>query len=371
MLKHFAPFTLLLVTLPPPAIPADTTASDDLEVLEEVVVTGRMPGPPLWKVSREGNVLWILPLIDAYPKKMEWDSARVEALIAQSQEYIERPRAYRGISTLNPLTLIRLSGLGRRSSRLADGQTLASVLPPDLHRRYSLLKARYLPGNTRIEALTISAAGALLQQEVLDHENLETLAYNRMDSPELITGKLQGWLKHNKGIRRTNPTFGNIHSVSSRDLKRVRKILEEVSTSTAFSNWEVACFEKIVAYFESDLTLIKKRANAWAWGNADNLVGPFRLHGRGDACNKPPVIPDDSPAMAKLLQESPSLAATLRDDRSEAERVSREKWLVAAEAALARNTVTFSVLAVSDILDEDGLVLQLKAKGYTVEVSAE
>src|SRR5690606_29285872 len=78
-------------------------AAEQLVQLDEVVVTGRLPGPPLWKVSKNHNVLWILPLIDAYPKKMEWDSARVESLIAQSQEYIERPLAYRGLGTANPI----------------------------------------------------------------------------------------------------------------------------------------------------------------------------------------------------------------------------------------------------------------------------
>src|SRR5690606_5397297 len=56
--------------------------------LEEIVVVGRVPGPPLWKVTNGEHVLWILPLADFYPRRMEWDSMRVEGLIAGSQEYI-------------------------------------------------------------------------------------------------------------------------------------------------------------------------------------------------------------------------------------------------------------------------------------------
>lgn len=367
-LKPVAIVFLSLAALARPAVPAED--ADVVDELEEVVVAGRMPGPPLWKVSRDGRVLWILPLVDAYPGKMEWSSARVEALIAQSQEYIARPLAYRGISTSNPLTILRF-GMSGRASRLPDGQTLADVLPPELHQRYSALRARYLPRNTRIDTLTVSAAGAQLQREILDRENLETLRYNRADSPQPITDKLYKWLKRNKAIRHTRPSYARTHAVSSRDLQMVRRALEEASTSVAFANWEVACFEKVVAYFENDLEPVKRRANAWAQGRADDLIDPAPLHGRSDACSDPPLVPGDSPAMAKLRKENPALTDMLTDDRSEGERISRERWLAAAEAALARNTTTFSMLAVNDILDEGGLVSQLEAKGYTVEISAE
>ena len=71
---------------------AQVTGAESLEVLEEVVVVGRLPGPPLWKVTNGEHVLWILPLVNLYPKKMEWESTRVEALIAGSQEFIFMPR---------------------------------------------------------------------------------------------------------------------------------------------------------------------------------------------------------------------------------------------------------------------------------------
>ncbi|HUG72608.1 MAG TPA: TraB/GumN family protein [Steroidobacteraceae bacterium] len=371
MFKTLRASLLLTAAVAQPAALAQVAGTESLEELEEVVVVGRLPGPPLWKVTNGDHVLWILPLINMYPKKMEWESARVEALIAQSEEYIERPRAVQGISTANPLTLLRVAGLARRGPRLPDGQTLADVLPAELHRRYSVLKARYLPRNTSIETMTISAAGGQLQRQILDQENLETLSYNRVDSPQLITDKLRQWLKRNKTIRRTNPTHGTMHAISGKDIKMVRNALEEASTSAAFGSWEAACFEKIVAYFENDLEPVKKRANAWAQGQADDLIDPTPLRGRSDACSKPPVVPEGNPAMAKLRNENPGLVAMLNNDRSDAERISREKWLAAAEAALAGNATTFSMLAVSDILDEGGLVSRLKAKGYSVEISAE
>jgi hypothetical protein len=313
----------------------------------------------------------VLPLIDAYPKKMEWESARVEALIAQSQEYIERPRAYLGLSTRNPFTFVRAMSIAGRPRQLPDGQKLVNVLSPELYQRFSNLKVRYLSRDKDIERLRVSAAGARLQQAILDREQLETLRYNRTGSPELITSKLSKWIKRNKAIRRTYPQHGSSHAIASGDLKLLAKAMEEVGTSAAFGSWEIACLEKTLAYFEKDLEAVKKRANAWALGRADDLIDPAPLHGRGDACNNPPAIPDGSPAIAKLRKEAPGLAALLGDDRSESERISRDRWLAAAEKALERNTTTFSVLYVNDILDEGGLISRLAAKGYEVSVSAE
>jgi flavin-binding protein dodecin len=51
-------------------------------------------------------------------------------------------------------------------------------------------------------------------------------------------------------------------------------------------------------------------------------------------------------------------------------RISKELWLAAAEKALVRNTNTFSVLHINDILDQRGLVSQLQANGYKVEISS-
>jgi hypothetical protein len=147
--------------------------------------------------------------------------------------------------------------------------------------------------------------------------------------------------------------------------------LEDLSTTTAFTSWEIACLDKAITYFEKDIGLVKKRANAWARGRADDLLDQAPLKGRGDACNDPPVVPEGSPAMTKLRGEASGLATLLLNDRSEAERTSRDRWITAAEAALASNATTFSALYIGDILDPDGLIARLSAKGYEVSVPSE
>jgi hypothetical protein len=46
--------------------------------LETLVVTGVQPGPGLWRVSHEGNVLWILGTVSSLPAKMEVGVGRGE-----------------------------------------------------------------------------------------------------------------------------------------------------------------------------------------------------------------------------------------------------------------------------------------------------
>jgi hypothetical protein len=77
---------VLLASLPLTNAFSQSSSTERAQALEEVEVIGRVPGPPLWKISKGEHVLWILPLLHVYPKKMQWDSGRVERLIGQSQE---------------------------------------------------------------------------------------------------------------------------------------------------------------------------------------------------------------------------------------------------------------------------------------------
>jgi hypothetical protein len=120
---------------------------------------------------------------------------------------------------------------------------------------------------------------------------------------------------------------------------------------------------------------VKKRANAWAQGRAEDLVAATPLFGGSDSCRYPPmIVPGDNPKLDKALEQAkkdrPTLAALLTEDRAANEKISKERWLAAAEVALNRNATTFALLAVDDVVGEGGLVARLQAKGYTVEISA-
>jgi hypothetical protein len=357
MMRRLAAVALALA-LSSPASPATPADSSSVEDLEHVVVVGRTPGPPLWKVSNGEHVLWILPLVDLYPRKMEWESGRVEKLIGESQEFITRPGVANGIATANPLLLARALRLYKTMTRLPDNKTLADVLPPDLHQRFEILKAHNFPKDSGIERMTVSAATNSLQQEILEQENLGPM---RMD--------ISRWLKGNKTIVRTDTSVGKVHGITAKELKALTATMKEVTATPAYAEAEVACFEDILAYFEKDLEPVRRRANAWAEGRVDDLVDPAPPFGELGDCMDSIFASAELPAMQKLVKDYPGLES-LATDRAEMREKSRLKWLDAAESALSRNATTFSMLPVNDIVDKTGLVAQLEAKGYKVEISA-
>ena len=97
------------------------------ETLEEIVVVGRQPGPPMWRVSKGDHVLWIFPHLSPVPKDMIWETDKVAVVIAKSQEAIGLPRVYWTASPLlllNPVNIFRGLRLAKRLSRNPDGATL-------------------------------------------------------------------------------------------------------------------------------------------------------------------------------------------------------------------------------------------------------
>jgi hypothetical protein len=150
----------------------------------------------------------------------------------------------------------------------------------------------------------------------------------------------------------------------------MNELVEKVLASPGALEIGAPCFEKVVTYFESGLESAKKRANAWARGNASDLIGPMRPY-VSESCRNPASILDGHPAVEEFRRKSPDFANAMLANRTDDLQRSKAKWLAAAEVALNSNATTFSVLEIGDILEKDGLVPQLQAKGYTVDISSE
>src|SRR3546814_12295756 len=70
------------------ASPAAAPTPDDIVDMDAVVVSGVLPGPRMWRVSKGDNDLYILGTLSPLPKRMEWMSREVEDTIARSQAVI-------------------------------------------------------------------------------------------------------------------------------------------------------------------------------------------------------------------------------------------------------------------------------------------
>jgi len=310
------------------------------EAPEEIIVSGKQPGPPLWKVINGEHVLWIFGLLSPVPKDMVWESQKVAAVIAQAQEYLAVPSVEPNLPMrlmLNPVNVVRGIRLMKRLSRNPDDATLEEVLSPDLYQRFSALKSQYFPENERIELWRPLVAGETMTGLVQRKSGLTSNAD--------VTKEIQRLVRRNRNIKRTEIEVeqkieGNYRTLA----KRAETFMEELPPAL-----ELACFTAQLELMEQDLDGMKRRANAWAAGYVDELRS---IH-----------VPFEDTVCARIFIESAETEFRLAQSLQEQ---ADAMWLEAVENALNTNQRTFAVLRMNDLLSDDGLFAKLRARGYEV-----
>jgi hypothetical protein len=302
------------------------------EPIEEVLVTGQQPGPGLWKVTRpgdaDGHVLWILGNYSPLPKNMTWRSTELESVLATSQELLAPVSVNASAGPLGGITLLpSLVGVRRNP---ADAR-LQDVVPPDLYARWLPLKARYLGNDDDVEEWRPIFAAQELYRAALKKRDL--VPY------EGVWPRVEKLARKAK-LRITEPGI-------ELKVEKARSAIKEFKTTPLA---DVECFARTIQRLESDLELMRDRANAWAVGDVVRLreLAPVE---RASAC------------IGVVLQSS------FMQERGYGDLLERVQaaWLAAAEQSLARNASTVAVLSIDEILKPDGYVARLRQKGYAIE----
>ncbi len=316
----------MLVSAEPPVPVVDEAP------LEEVLVTGQQPGPGLWKVTRPGDagghVLWILGNHSPLPKKMQWRSSEVELVLASSQEVLAPALVNASVGPLGGITLLP-SLIGAR--RNPNGEQLRDVVPPDLYARWLLLKARYLGHDGDVEKWRPIFAAQYLYLAALKQKGL--VPYEGV------------WPTVEKLARRARVKV--VQPELDLKVEKARAAIKDFK-KTPLS--DVECFARTIQRLESDLDLMRERANAWAVGDVARLrtLAPVE---RRSVCIG--VMLDSS-----IVQE--------RGYGDVLKRL-QDVWVSAAEESLARNASTVAVLSIDEILKPNGYVARLREKGYAIE----
>ncbi|MCC2973425.1 TraB/GumN family protein [Massilia sp. IC2-476] len=312
-----------------PAETAPPAAVADAPAPEQILVVGQKPGPGMWKISKGDHVLWVFGTYAPLPKKMEWRSQQVEAVIGRSQEYLAPPGATASPGFFKGLTLLP-SLIGIRKN--PDGAQLRDLMPPEEYARWTELKTKYMPNNRDAERERPIFAAQALARAARKQAGL--------DNDEAVRNRIQELIKKNK-LKTTNSVVDLPMDNAGAMLKNFKK--------TPLN--DVACLSKTMATLETDIAEASARANAWARGNLDEMR-KLDFVEREQACFSSvfdSAVFDNEPAF--------------RNMRS----LMRQKWLAAAENALATNTSTFALMTIKDILDPNGVIPALAAKGYRVE----
>ncbi|MFS2139146.1 TraB/GumN family protein [Duganella sp. Dugasp56] len=335
MLKRLM-FSLYLGALAAPAwsqtaetAPAAPVAEAAEAVPEQILVTGQRPGPGLWKISKDDHVLWVFGSYSPLPKNMEWRSRQVESILAGSQEYLKQPMAGAHVGFFRSLTLLPFV-VGLKDN--PDGAKLKDVLPADVYARWQRLKDKYIGKDNGIE----SERPIFVADELYS----KGLAHAGLSSGGEVYAAIDKIVKKNN-IKSTSPGV-------ELEIDSPVKALRDFKKSTMD---DVACFSTTLERLETDLDAMRVRANAWAVGDIE-AIQKLSYADRESACKAALTNSD-------FLKSQPGFKDM--DARL------REVWVTAAEKSLAANASTFAVLRLKDILDPQGYIAALQAKGYKVE----
>ncbi|MGH8190346.1 MAG: TraB/GumN family protein [Rhodanobacteraceae bacterium] len=323
--------SLALAQVPAPAstAAAQPAAASSITTLQAINVTGVVPGPGLWKVSHGAHVMWILGVVPTLPADIEWRPTQVDQAIAGSQTVLEAPGVKLKLDT-NWFGKLFLLLPVYHAKRNPDGKTLKEVLPPAMVARWEAAKQRYFGNDRGIERYRPILAAAKLLKQALKANGLR--GNGAVDDTVAALAKQHG-----------------VKVVKPETTLEIRDPRKAVKAFAAQGPDGIACLGLVLDVVDRQLPDFRARANAWATGDIATLrqvpESPYR-----DAC--------------KSAITGAGFAKSLGIDNLPA-RI-EGTWLAAADTALAADAQSFAVLPMHDLLDADGYLAALRARGYTV-----
>jgi len=303
---------------------------EDVKMMEAMVVTGVQPGPGMWKVSKGDNVMWIMATQSPLPKKMEWASRDVEKKIAQADEILVETSV--SVTTDRGMfgTMLLIPSLYGARKNPGDAE-LKDVLSPELYKRWTVLKAKYIGSDKGIERWRPIFAAQELYEKAIKKSGLNT--------ENIVRPVVEDAAKEYKK-RIIRPS---IHV----KIEKPKAVIKEFSKSSLA---DIECFSKTLDRLETDLSGMIDRGNNWAIGDIEGLK---RL-----------AFTDQSQSCISALTNA---AISQKTGFADIRQRSRTAWLTAADTALTKNKMTFATLPMSDMLRPNGLLSSLREKGYLIE----
>lgn len=303
---------------------------DQATVLDTVVVTGVMPGPGLWKVRRDGHVMWLLGTLQPVARRMQWDSTEVERVVASADAILYPPvmKFDFGMGRLRSLFLLPAL-LGARKN--PDGDRLVDHVDAQDYARWLVLKKKYLGRDRGVEKRRPLFAADALYRAALEDSGLEVRG--------LVSPVLEKVAKRHK-IEIERPQI----ELDVRDPKAAIRDFRASAIDDA------VCFRKTLDHLESDIAKMRIRANAWARGDMITLR-EVTYEDQSRACMD--AVLETRFAENLGIADMPARLKTL--------------WLEKAEAMIHAHATSFAALPLGQIVSRDGYLAELAARGYEIE----
>lgn len=372
---------LLLVCL---AAGLGAPAQEAYDELDTVLVIGEQT-PPLWKLTKNGHVLWILGTTRMQPRDMRLNSQRLQQLIAGSSEVILPGAAMVASRSVSLLPAIM------ESDRNPEGATLRDLMAPDAHASWLLLRQRHSNGGSHAQsgpafAWDRQSRWVALRQRYQGGDGIErlrpTFAWEGLRRAEMDR---HGLAQYN--IEAGVSAIARQHDVPVRKLRAEREfmflfslpdpVLEQIDPKKAdaaaaavamlagASYGDVECLIGNLERLDPAMEALKVQASAWMRGD----MGAFLAAGDGVRLQE---CMTDLVAAVSGGQLPGSSDGRKAQDRyyhavRESSRKVQRRWLREVQAAVRKNEVTFSVLPIEGLLADDGYLAKLRARGFVLE----
>jgi hypothetical protein len=302
--------------------------------MQAVVVSGAQPGPGLWRVSRDdGHVLYVLGTQSPLPRDIAWQAAEVRQVLTEAGAVLGPP----GVTVSADIGFFRGLALvpsAMKAMKNPDGATLEEVLPPDLYRRWSALKQRYLGRDRGVEKKRPMIAVYELYRAALER--------NRLKEGGVVGPVIDDALKP-RGLKATA-------TLLRLKIDDPRGALADFRKEGAKAQ-DLECFRGTLDIIERDLPRIAARANAWATGDLQALRAMPDARQQVEACLSAWTATETARKLGLV-----DIDARVRDS-----------WLQAVDKAVAEHPVSFGTLSIDDLLRDDGYLAALARRGYRIQ----
>jgi uncharacterized protein YbaP (TraB family) len=297
-----------------PQTPSRPDPTDpDAVLVEELVVTARLPGPAWWTVSNGTTTVYVLGAPSLAPKRMAWDRGVFERRLAGANQVI---LPFQDVK----VSFTGVIGAAFNFMRLRGGGPFEATLDPERRARFAAVRARLGAPPDRYATRNPLAAGLILATDYRDRTGLTTTDPTKLIKLLAQRARLPIWQKSYD----LGPLMGAI-----------------IRTPPAAG---LACFDEVLAQAEAGPGITLAAARAWAQGDVRGALANERTYERCIA-----VVP----------------GAQAFDARVKADQVA------AIEQALRKPGHAIAVVPLRPLLAQGGVLDQLRAKGFNVTTPGE
>lgn len=309
MTMYLLPAIALALFAVPAGAQTQPSGAPGEAVPEDIVVTARASGVPIWEVAANGSTVLLVGEIIKVPKAVPWRPERLQAATAHADRVILGVKASFTIGDI-----VRLMFRIGKLKHLPDGHTTADYLSPTEQSRLTGIEGR-THGSYAKQSMLITAFELLTKELRFNHDTAD-------DASEIVRDTARD------------------HKIAARPVGTMRgkEILD--SLFSAPPETHVPCLDAAMAAYEDGPDGVLHRGEDWTHFDVPGV-------------------------MASPIEDALGACWPWTDGRYGPEL--RQQWDDAVEEALRQPGVTLAVVPLRVLAEGGGVLDRLKARGVAIK----